>query len=56
MPPSVRVGLGVPLFYRDGRPDSELDGFNGKLDEVAIYDRALVADVVAEHHRLGAGG
>lgn len=55
VPASVRVSLGVP-FSRDGRPHSELDGFNGKLDEVAIYDRALPADVVFAHHRVGAGG
>ncbi len=62
---------GAQLIYRDGGeaasepaflslPDTSFsfaigEGFDGVLDEVAIYPHALSALRVKEHHRIGAG-
>lgn len=40
-------------LFAGGRSDG-FANFEGKLDEVALYDRALAAAEVAEHHRLAA--
>ena len=39
----IRLSIG-------GRNNGE-SGFEGKIDEVAVYDRALAADEIAEHFR-----
>lgn len=31
-------------------------GYDGRIDEVAIYDRAITADEIAEHHTVGSQG
>jgi cysteine-rich repeat protein len=39
--------------YRIGRPCNYASPFNGLIDEVAIYDRALNATEIQEHHANG---
>ena len=41
---------GAELFV-GGRSDNR-DNFEGKLDEVAVYERALQPDEVRAHHRI----
>ncbi len=42
---------GVRQVFIGGRNDN-FANFEGKIDEVAIYDRALSADEVAKHFKL----
>ncbi|HLN78329.1 MAG TPA: LamG-like jellyroll fold domain-containing protein [Nocardioidaceae bacterium] len=50
----VNTGTGVLAVGRAGSLSS--DYFKGAVDEVAVYGRALDADTVAAHHRLGLAG
>ncbi len=49
--PSLPVGQGT-LFFA-GRSDG-LFGLEGRLDEVAVYDRALTPEEIAAHHSASA--
>jgi hypothetical protein len=49
----MRRGGAARWLMGGGIPDET--SFEGKLDEVAIYDRSLTPDDVAEHHRIGRG-
>ena len=45
---------GLESLFVGGRSD-DLGHFEGKIDEVAVYDRALSADEIAEHVRAARG-
>jgi len=54
---SVEVTPAVPAHVRIGARDSvEKHYFNGTIDDVRIYDRALDADEVEELYKVGAAG
>jgi hypothetical protein len=45
------------LKQRSGPPFSnEIRAFEGRLDELAVYDRALSPDEIRRHARLRVGG
>ena len=50
----VNTSNGILAIGRSGGISS--DYFKGAVDEVAVYGRALDADTVAAHHRLGLAG
>jgi hypothetical protein len=46
-------GSSAPIYIASR---AGLDLFRGVLDEVAVYGEPLTASMIADHHRIGAGG
>ncbi|WP_337173305.1 LamG domain-containing protein [Paludisphaera sp.] len=46
---------GSPISFTFGDRRKQAESFEGLLDEVAVYDRALTAEEIAEHHRAATG-
>jgi len=45
------------LLSYDGTPELVIgDGFTGKIDELAVYDSALIAGDIASHYSVSSGG
>jgi hypothetical protein len=53
--PGTAAKFGIGAYFNGGAIDTTEDG-NGRIDEVAIYDRVLTADEIACLFSLGAGG
>jgi len=51
--PDVMIGLSHRIFQDVPADDERRRPFRGLIDEVAIYDRPLTADEIAEQYRLG---